>query len=66
MGPLINERAVEAMMAALETAQGQGGEVVYGGKRLDRPGYFVEPTIVRAEPVDADRAARRRSRRSFM
>ena len=32
MGPLINERAVEAMMAALEAARQQGGEVVYGGK----------------------------------
>ena len=40
MGPLINERAVDAMMAALDAARQQGGEVVYGGKRLDRPGYL--------------------------
>lgn len=48
MGPLIREGAVEAMMRALEEAQGQGGEILYGGGRIDRPGFFVEPTIVRA------------------
>ncbi len=50
MGPLINQQAVEAMMTALDQARSQGGEVVYGGHRLERPGYFVEPTIVRASP----------------
>ncbi len=48
MGPLINARAVETMLRAIETIKSQGGEIVYGGRRLDRPGYFVEPTIVRA------------------
>jgi aldehyde dehydrogenase (NAD+) len=50
MGPLINERAVEAMMKALRTATEQGGKVLVGGRRLDRPGFFVEPAIVRARP----------------
>jgi aldehyde dehydrogenase (NAD+) len=48
MGPLISEVAVEAMMAALEAARRQGGEIVSGGRRLARPGYFVEPTLVKA------------------
>jgi aldehyde dehydrogenase (NAD+) len=48
MGPLISENAVESMMAALEAARQQGGEVVQGGRRLDRPGYFVEPALVKA------------------
>jgi len=48
MGPLISERAIEAMMAALEEARRQGGEIVYGGHRLPRPGFFVEPTLVKA------------------
>ena len=47
MGPMINAAAVNGMMHALETIQQQGGEIVRGGKRLDRPGFFVEPTIVR-------------------
>ncbi len=50
MGPLIEERAVQTMMAALDAAPDQGGEIVFGGKTIDRRGYFVEPTIVRAQP----------------
>ena len=49
MGPLINEAAVEGMMRALDAARVQGGSVLYGGNRLARPGFFVEPAIVRAE-----------------
>jgi aldehyde dehydrogenase (NAD+) len=48
LGPLINEQAVQQMLAAIETIRAQGGEIVTGGKRIDRPGCFVEPTIVRA------------------
>lgn len=50
VGPLITEQAVVAMMSALEGAKAQGGEILQGGKRLDRPGYFVEPAIVAAHP----------------
>ncbi len=49
MGPLIDAEAVEQMMRALETIRAQGGEILYGGRRLERPGYFVEPTLVRAQ-----------------
>jgi aldehyde dehydrogenase (NAD+) len=48
MGPLINERAVESMLRALDAVKSEGGEIVCGGRRLPRPGCFVEPTIVRA------------------
>ncbi|MFS8495068.1 MAG: aldehyde dehydrogenase family protein [Actinomycetes bacterium] len=47
MGPLVSQAAVDQMMQALEAARDQGAQVVYGGKALDRPGYFVEPTIAR-------------------
>lgn len=48
MGPLVNAAAVEKMMAALDTARAQGGEVVTGGAaRPDIGPHFVEPTIVR-------------------
>jgi aldehyde dehydrogenase (NAD+) len=49
MGPLVNAAAVEVMMAAIETIQKSGGTVIHGGKKLDRPGFFVEPTIVKAK-----------------
>jgi len=47
VGPLIGEHAVDAMMSALATAKEQGGEVLVGGERVDRPGNFVTPAIVR-------------------
>jgi aldehyde dehydrogenase (NAD+) len=50
MGPLVDEDAVDAMMKALEAVRAQGGEILCGGKRIDRPGFYVEPTIVRAKP----------------
>lgn len=48
MGPLASPAAVEQMEAGLQSIRTQGGEVLYGGQRLDRPGFFVEPTLVRA------------------
>jgi len=44
----VDEAAVADMMAALEKIKEEGGEIVYGGRRLSGPGYFVEPTIVKA------------------
>jgi len=48
MGPLINQRAVDDMMNALATIREQGGEILCGGEALDRPGFFVQPTIATA------------------
>ncbi len=48
MGPLIDGRAVDNMMKALETAQAEGGRVLCGGRRIERPGFYVEPTVVEA------------------
>ncbi|MFG0331267.1 MAG: aldehyde dehydrogenase family protein [Phycisphaerales bacterium] len=47
MGPVIHAEAIDAMARAIEQAQAQGGELIFGGDRLDRPGHFVEPAIVR-------------------
>ena len=52
MGPVVSEAAIAQMMNALDIAREQGGRVVTGGNRVDRPGYFVEPTIV-IVPKDA-------------
>lgn len=49
MGPLVNETAVADFSHALEKVQESGGEIIYGGKTIEGNGYFVEPTIVRAE-----------------
>ncbi|HYU32561.1 MAG TPA: aldehyde dehydrogenase family protein [Thermoanaerobaculia bacterium] len=48
MGPLIDETAVFNMMQALDRVKAEGGKVLAGGHRIDRPGFFVEPTLVEA------------------
>jgi aldehyde dehydrogenase (NAD+) len=49
MGPLISAAAVEAYRVGLDEIGRQGGEIVCGGRVLDeRPGFFVEPTVVRS------------------
>ncbi|GAB3972356.1 aldehyde dehydrogenase family protein [Actinoallomurus acanthiterrae] len=51
VGPLINERAYEAMRGALDAAVAQGGTLVIGGGRRladQAPGaYYAEPALVR-------------------
>ena len=50
MGPLIDRDAQETFAAALDAVRRQDGEILCGGKVLNGPGYYVEPTIVRATP----------------
>jgi aldehyde dehydrogenase (NAD+) len=50
MGPLISARAVAAFEAGVAEIARQGGTVLHGGRaHADRPGFFVEPTVVRAD-----------------
>jgi len=49
MGPLIREESVEQFLTAVATAKRQGGQILAGGGRIDRTGFFVEPTIIRAD-----------------
>ena len=44
-GPLIDQAACEMMATTLAEARADGG-VVFGGKRLPAPGYYVEPALV--------------------
>lgn len=46
LGPLHSKRAVEDYKNGIENIKKQGGEILYGGKVVDRPGNFVLPTIV--------------------
>lgn len=49
MGPMVNKSGVEDYNHALVRIQNEGGEILYGGNEIDRPGYFVEPTLVKAK-----------------
>jgi acyl-CoA reductase-like NAD-dependent aldehyde dehydrogenase len=46
LGPLQNKMQYEKVKAFLEDAR-KNGKVVAGGSAMERPGYFIEPTIVR-------------------
>jgi aldehyde dehydrogenase (NAD+) len=53
-GPVINERQLEHMLAAVDRAKAAGATVVTGGERLDRPGFYLAPTIVEGAAADAE------------
>ena len=53
MGPLANSRRVEAMQMFVEDATSKGAKLLAGGKRIDRDGYFFEPTVLSDVPANA-------------
>ena len=46
MGPLHTKAAVKEFTDGIETIKSQGGNIIRGGKVIEGPGFFVEPTIV--------------------
>ena len=46
VGPLIDARAVEDFQGAVKQAVSLGGRIAIGGSKMQRPGNFVEPTII--------------------
>jgi len=46
LGPLSSERAAVELVGQVEEAVGKGASVVVGGGRVNRPGAFVEATIL--------------------
>ncbi len=58
MGPLLNHGAVDDLQAAIDRLQQEGGEILYGGEKLDGPdylgGHYVKPCIAAAAHNDFD------------
>ncbi len=46
LGPLSTESALLQLLAQVDTAVKHGAKLEMGGKRIDRPGAFMEPTIL--------------------
>jgi aminomuconate-semialdehyde/2-hydroxymuconate-6-semialdehyde dehydrogenase len=46
MGPLVSQAHFDKVVAALQRARDEGGHVLCGGHALDRPGWFVAPTVI--------------------
>lgn len=53
MGPLANSRRVPALTEFVDDAVGAGADLMTGGSRIDRPGYFFEPTVLANVPDHA-------------
>ena len=53
MGPLANERRIEALTAMVEDAVSKGAELRTGGKSLPGDGFFFEPTVLTNVPDNA-------------
>lgn len=49
IGPLIDKAAVKDFERAVADAIALGGEVLIGGRVMPGPGYYVEPTLIRAK-----------------
>jgi alpha-ketoglutaric semialdehyde dehydrogenase len=48
-GPVISEESLGRILAALD-----GAQVLTGGERLDRPGWWLAPTVVEDVPAEAE------------
>jgi succinate-semialdehyde dehydrogenase/glutarate-semialdehyde dehydrogenase len=46
LGPLSTEAALVQLLGQVERAGAKGATLVMGGKRIDRPGSFMQPTIL--------------------
>ena len=53
-GPLHSKQGVDGYVAAVKAAKAQGGTIEFGGNVIDRPGNYVEPTIVTGLAHDAE------------
>jgi alpha-ketoglutaric semialdehyde dehydrogenase len=57
-GPVINERQLEAMIAAVERARNAGARVLAGGERLTGEGrdqgFYMAPTLVENAPLESE------------
>src|SRR3546814_10338155 len=46
LGPLSSERALEGLLEQVAAAREGGAKVVLGGERYDRPGFYLQPTVL--------------------
>ena len=56
-GPQIDDVQTEKILELIESGKKQGARLVTGGKRVDKKGYFIEPTVF-ADVEDNMRIAR--------
>ena len=53
VGPLVNEKQFDEVLAGIERGRDQGGTVLAGGERADDEGYLIAPTLFEDVADDA-------------
>jgi len=53
VGPVISQSAVDDMARLVDETLAGGGKLLFGGKKIDRPGSYFEPTVVSDLPDGA-------------
>jgi succinate-semialdehyde dehydrogenase/glutarate-semialdehyde dehydrogenase len=53
MGPLTNERRLQAVSRLVNDARDRGAKILAGGERIGKVGYFYAPTVMTDVPDDA-------------
>ena len=48
LGPMVSQVHFDKVMAAIDRARAEGGRVLCGGEAVDRPGWFIAPTMIEA------------------
>ena len=56
-GPMTTQAQLDIVLAGVETARQDGAQVLTGGARLERPGYWIAPTVL-ADVTDDMQIAR--------
>jgi succinate-semialdehyde dehydrogenase/glutarate-semialdehyde dehydrogenase len=53
VGPVINQKGLDAVLAQIQDAVDKGAKVLCGGKRRPGTGFFLEPTVLADVPDNA-------------
>jgi succinate-semialdehyde dehydrogenase/glutarate-semialdehyde dehydrogenase len=53
MGPMANARRIDAMQRLTGDAIARGAKLRLGGRRIQREGFFFEPTVLTDVPIEA-------------
>ncbi len=44
-GPMVSENQMNIVLGYIEKGKAEGARLVHGGARLDRPGFYLQPTV---------------------
>ncbi|MEP3688497.1 MAG: betaine-aldehyde dehydrogenase [Sulfitobacter dubius] len=44
-GPMVSERQMQIALDYVEKGEAEGARLIYGGKRIERDGFYMQPTV---------------------